>query len=56
VTVESSSDAAPDALAELRRVLATVDDEPVADRVARFEHANEVLTRELAQLDELTSG
>jgi hypothetical protein len=56
VTAESESGTAPDALTELRRVLAAVDDEPVADRVARFEHANEVLTRELAQLDELTSG
>ena len=48
--------AASDALEELRRTLAVVDEEPVADRVARFEHANDVLTRELAQLDELTSG
>jgi hypothetical protein len=56
VTVESDSEAAPDALSELRRVLAAVDDEPVAARVARFEHANEVIARELAQLDELTSG
>ena len=47
---------AVDALDELRRELATVDEQPVADRVARFEHANEVLTRELAELDELTSG
>jgi hypothetical protein len=43
-------------LEELRRGLETVDREPVADRVTRFEQANETLTRELAELDELTSG
>ena len=31
----------------------TVDDLPVADRVSRFEHANDVLARELALLDEV---
>ncbi|WP_157041911.1 hypothetical protein [Nitriliruptor alkaliphilus] len=31
----------------------TVDDRPVADRVSRFEHANDVLARELALLDEV---
>jgi hypothetical protein len=56
VTAEQEPGPGPDALEELRRVLARVDEEPVADRVGRFEHANEVLTRELAQLDELTSG
>jgi hypothetical protein len=30
-----------------------VDRRPVADRVARFEHANDVLARELAVLDEV---
>jgi hypothetical protein len=43
-------------LEALRRALETVDREPVADRVAHFEQANETLTRELAELDELTSG
>ncbi len=43
-------------LEQLRRDLETVDDAPVADRLARFERANEVLAAELAALDELTSG
>lgn len=30
-----------------------IDGIPVADRVARFEHANDVLARELAVLDEV---
>jgi hypothetical protein len=30
-----------------------VDRRPVAERVARFEHANDVLARELAVLDEV---
>ena len=46
----------PDRLETLRRELATVDDAPVAERVARFEQVNETLSRELAELDELTSG
>ncbi len=43
-------------LEQLRRELAEIDEQPVADRVARFEQANEVLARELAELDELTGG
>jgi hypothetical protein len=31
----------------------TVDQLPVQERVDRFEHANDVLARELAQLDEV---
>lgn len=31
----------------------TVDQLPVQERVARFEHANDVLARELALLDEV---
>jgi hypothetical protein len=45
-----------DALEQLRRDLAVVDEAPVADRVKRFERANEVLAAELAALDELTTG
>jgi hypothetical protein len=44
----------PDPLAALRAELEdTVDQRPVRERVARFEHANEVLASELAQLDEI---
>lgn len=44
----------PDPLDELRTELEeSVDQLPVHDRVARFEHANDVLARELAQLDEV---
>lgn len=45
-----------EALERLRHELAEIDDHPVADRVDRFEQANEVLARELAELDELTGG
>lgn len=45
-----------EALEQLRRDLAAVDEAPVNERVERFEHANEVLASELAALDELTSG
>jgi hypothetical protein len=45
-----------DPLERLRHELAEVDQHPVADRVERFERANEVLAGELAALDELTSG
>jgi hypothetical protein len=45
---------APDPLAALRAELEdTVDQLPVRERVVRFEHANEVLATELAQLDEI---
>jgi uncharacterized protein (DUF924 family) len=30
-----------------------LDRRPVAERVGRFEHANDVLARELAELDEI---
>jgi hypothetical protein len=42
-----------DALAELRTELEQLGAVPVHDRVARFEHANEVLAAELAVLDEV---
>lgn len=45
-----------DRLAALREELAGLDELPVADRVERFEEANEVLAAELAALDELTAG
>ncbi len=45
-----------DRLEQLRHELAGIDEHPVAERVARFEHANEVLAGELAALDELTGG
>jgi hypothetical protein len=45
---------ADDPLDALRSELeGDVDRLPVADRVARFEHANDVLARELAVLDEV---
>jgi hypothetical protein len=45
---------APDPLTALRAELErTVDQLPVAERVGRFEHANDVLAAELAQLDEV---
>jgi hypothetical protein len=45
---------AADPLDALRAELeGDVDRQPVADRVARFEHANDVLARELAVLDEV---
>jgi polyhydroxyalkanoate synthesis regulator phasin len=45
---------APDPLTVLRAELeGTVDQLPVGERVARFEHANDVLAAELAQLDEV---
>jgi hypothetical protein len=54
-TTDDEDRSAPaDALEALRTELAEdVDRLPVADRLARFEHANEVLARELASLDEL---
>ena len=45
-----------DPLEQLRHDLAEIDEQPVGDRVARFEQANEVLAGELAALDELTGG
>ncbi|MEX1179186.1 MAG: hypothetical protein WEB09_12065, partial [Nitriliruptor sp.] len=43
-----------DPLDDLRTELETeVDQLPVNARLARFEHANDVLARELAQLDEV---
>jgi hypothetical protein len=44
---------AEDALVALRTELEGLDALPVADRVARFEHANAVLAAELAALDEV---
>jgi hypothetical protein len=50
----ASEDAAPDPIDALRTELEDgLDQLPVADRVARFEHANDVLARELAVLDEV---
>lgn len=43
----------PDPLDALRAELATLDQQPVVDRVARFEHANVVLAAALAELDEV---
>lgn len=45
-----------DPLEQLRRDLAGIDEHPVADRVALFERANEILAGELGALDELTGG
>jgi hypothetical protein len=45
---------APDPIDALRAELEDgLDQLPVADRVARFERANDVLARELAVLDEV---
>jgi hypothetical protein len=57
--VTAHDDLAPDVgpdvdrLAALRAELEQLDTVPVADRVARFEHVNDVLARELAALDEV---
>lgn len=51
---EQPSVAAADPLETLRAELEqTVGQLPIGERVARFEHANEVLAAELAQLDEV---
>lgn len=42
-----------DPLVALRIELEQIDAVPVGDRVVRFEHANAVLARELAALDEV---
>lgn len=51
---DQAATAAPrDPIETLRAELATIDQHPVADRVARFEHANSVLAAALAELDEV---
>lgn len=45
-----------DRLQALREELAELEEVPVADRVERFERANELLAAELAALDELAGG
>jgi hypothetical protein len=49
--VEPSGPADP--IEALRTELASIDQRPVVDRVARFEHANVVLAAALAELDEV---
>lgn len=52
-----SEDAAASGQADaLRQELARIDELPVEERVARLEQVNETLARQLAELDELTSG
>lgn len=43
----------PDPLGALRVEVASIREQPVADRVTRFEHANVVLAAALAELDEV---
>lgn len=50
---EADTPSADDPLVALTATLETADQQPVGDRVATFERANEVLTRELAALDEV---
>jgi hypothetical protein len=52
----ADADGAPadgDELTPLRDELATVDERPVAERVAVFERVNDGLAAELARLDEV---
>jgi hypothetical protein len=49
--VEPSGSADP--IEALRTELASIDQQPIVDRVARFEHANVVLAAALAELDEV---
>jgi hypothetical protein len=51
--VELPEQGGNDPLVALRTELEELDQLPVAERVARFERANETLARELALLDEV---